>query len=110
MSNRILSWSRLNTEYLKWSKDNGEGRDKNDLRFGQYLYIKYDLSEYSVDPFYPEGCENIYAMLARDLHDRYLKDMRKDILKSGSLVLCQSCNKNLVKSGEMCFCQTMQNN
>jgi hypothetical protein len=79
MSNRILSWSRLNTEYLKWSKDNGEGRDKNDLRFGQYLYIKYDLSEYSVDPFYPEGCENIYAMLARDLHDRYLKDMRKDI-------------------------------
>jgi len=72
MASKVLSWTRLQEEYENWSSNYGEGRDLNDIRFGQYLYITYDLSEFNVDPFYPEGCENIFAMLARDMHDRYL--------------------------------------
>jgi hypothetical protein len=72
MANRVLSWARLQEEYEDWKNINGEGRDNRDIRFGQHLYITYDLSEFNVDPFYPEGCENIFAMLARDIHDRYL--------------------------------------
>jgi len=37
-----LDWSRLNGEYLSWSLENGEGRNVDDLRFGQYLWSKYD--------------------------------------------------------------------
>jgi len=104
MSSRILNWIRLQKEYEQWFENYGEGRDLNDLRFGQYLYIKYDLSEFNVDPFYPEGCENVFAMLSRDMHDRFIENnVRKE------KQLCQRCNKKLINLGERCFCRTIDN-
>ena len=34
-----LNYSRLNGEYLSWSIENGDGRNKEDQRFGQYLMV-----------------------------------------------------------------------
>lgn len=100
-----LTWSKLNSEYLEWSRENGEGRNKNDLRFGQYLYIKYDLTDLNnldIDPFYVEGCENVYSMLLGCLYE---KDQKTNVSRD----LCQKCNKRLIKKGELCFCQTRSN-
>ena len=39
----------LNDEHSAWTQANGSGRDKDDQRFGQYIWNKYDL-----DKFFPE--------------------------------------------------------
>jgi hypothetical protein len=33
----------LNAEYQDWTSQYGQGRDKSSIRFGQYLWINYDL-------------------------------------------------------------------
>lgn len=65
-----LDYTRLNGEYLNWSLQYGEGRNEDDLRFGQYLYSKYDMSHFKVDVFYKEGCEETYSELLKDLYER----------------------------------------
>lgn len=68
----LLNYSRLNGEYLAWSVENGDGRNKEDLRFGQYLDNKYDLgmtiSDRSVSIFYNESCEQVYSALLKQLY------------------------------------------
>ena len=67
-----LDYSRLNSEYLSWSLENGDGRNEDDLRFGQYLDHKYDLklfmSDRSVGLFYEESCEAVYSAILKQLY------------------------------------------
>jgi hypothetical protein len=63
-----LNYSRLNGEYITWSLTNGDGRNEQDLRFGQYLYSKYDNMKNFTDVFYKESCEEVYSILLTDLH------------------------------------------
>jgi hypothetical protein len=63
-----LNYSQLNSEYLAWSVENGDGRNKQDLRFGQYLWSKYNNMSNFTDVFYIESCEQTYSTLLKDLH------------------------------------------
>ena len=64
----ILDYSKLNTEYIAWSIDIGNGRNKEDQRFGQHLWAKYDNMKDFTDVFYKESCEEAYSILLRDLY------------------------------------------
>lgn len=59
-----LTIERLNGEYLDWALQWGQGRNDQDLRFGQYLDVKYDLqlhlSDRSVGLFYNENVDEVY--------------------------------------------------
>jgi hypothetical protein len=57
-----LTLERLNGEYLSWAVEFGEGRNNNDIRFGQMIHNKYDLPG-KVDVFYIEGTERAYTSL-----------------------------------------------
>jgi len=63
-----LNYSRLNGEYLSWSIENGDGRNKEDQRFGQYLWSKYDNMKDFTDVFYKESCEEVYSILLKELY------------------------------------------
>lgn len=65
-----LNWSRLNNEYLTWSLKNGDGRNSDDLRFGQYLWSKYNNMGSFTDVFNYESCEAAYSRLLKDLYER----------------------------------------
>lgn len=58
----ILTTERLNLEYITWILDNGDGRNSDDLRFGQFLHNKYKLDGLS-DVFYIESAINAYDQL-----------------------------------------------
>jgi hypothetical protein len=64
-----LNYSRLNGEYLNWSLKNGDGRNSDDLRFGQYLHSKYNNMNQFTDVFYFESCEFVYSTLLKDLYE-----------------------------------------
>lgn len=59
-----LTIERLNGEYLDWTLRFGQGRNDQDLRFGQYLDWKYDLnlhlSDRSAGLFYNERVDEVY--------------------------------------------------
>ena len=69
-----LTIERLNGEYLDWTLRFGQGRNDQDLRFGQYISNKYDikarqLSNSDLDAFYHEQTDKsydiMYALLER---------------------------------------------
>ena len=69
-----LTIERLNGEYLDWTLRFGQGRNDQDLRFGQYISNKYDikarqLSNSDLDAFYYEQTDKsydiMYALLER---------------------------------------------
>lgn len=62
-----LTYSELNGEYLDWSIQHGDGRDDNDMRFGQYLWSKYNMRDFT-DVFNMESCEDVYSTLINDLY------------------------------------------
>jgi len=62
----VLNIERLNLEYLSWTVDNGDGRNSDDLRFGQFLHNKYQLDGLS-DVFYIENTTSAYETLLTDL-------------------------------------------
>lgn len=62
-----LNYSRLNGEYITWSLTNGDGRNSDDLRFGQYLWSKYMMRDFT-DVFNMESCETVYSTLLKDLY------------------------------------------
>lgn len=64
-----LNYTRLNGEYLSWSLENGDGRNSEDLRFGQYLWLKYDNMKEFTDVFNIESCELTYTTLLNDLYE-----------------------------------------
>lgn len=63
-----LNYSRLNGEYLTWSLDYGDGRNDEDIRFGQHIHNKYDMSHLKADVFYVESCEKAYSELLKELY------------------------------------------
>lgn len=65
---KILDYTRLNGEYLNWSLKYGDGRNNQDLRFGQYLHTKYWMTRFRTDIFYEESCEMTYSRLLTELH------------------------------------------
>jgi hypothetical protein len=58
----ILTTERLNLEYITWTLDNGNGRNSDDLRFGQFLHIKYKMDGLT-DVFYIESAISVYEQL-----------------------------------------------
>lgn len=70
MKKRELSYELLNGEYLNWALQYGEERNEDDLRFGQYLHNKYDMSNFKADVFYTEDYEETYSELLGDLYER----------------------------------------
>ena len=66
-----LTIERLNGEYLDWALQWGQGRNDQDLRFGQFLDWKYDLqlhlSDRSVGLFYNESVDEVYDEILRVL-------------------------------------------
>ena len=71
-----LDYSKLNTEYIAWSIDIGDGRNKNDIRFGQYIHNKYDMTSWKTDVFYDESCERSYSRILSEMHERELKNQK----------------------------------
>jgi hypothetical protein len=65
-----LTYQILNKEYLYWSTMIGDGRNKEDIRFGQRMHILYDMSDFKIDVFYKESCEEVYVELLEDLYER----------------------------------------
>ena len=70
MKTRELTYELLNGEYLNWAIQYGDTRNDQDLRFGQVLHSKYDMSSFKIDVFYREGCEDVYSDLLKDLYGR----------------------------------------
>ena len=64
----ILDYSKLNGEYITWSIEYSDGRNEQDLRFGQYLWSKYDNMKDFTDVFHKESCEEAYSILLTDLY------------------------------------------
>jgi len=66
-----LTIERLNGEYLDWALQYGQGRNDQDLRFGQFLDSKYDLglhlSDRSQDLFYIESVDVVYNAILNTL-------------------------------------------
>ena len=58
----ILTTERLNLEYITWILDNGDGRNSDDLRFGQFLHNNYKMDGLT-DVFYIESAINVYDQL-----------------------------------------------
>ena len=64
-----LTTERLNLEYTQWMLEHSEGRDKADMRFAQYIDLKYDyeVHNYLDDTFYIESATKAYGILLESL-------------------------------------------
>lgn len=64
-----LTPERLNLEYIQWTLTNLGNRNKDDLRFGQYIDSKYDVDrhQYVDDYFYVEAADKAYDLLHEHL-------------------------------------------
>ena len=60
-----LTIKRLNLEHVTWSLDNGNSRNTDDLRFGQFIHNKYNVE--CVDVFYVESAQEAYEQLLTNL-------------------------------------------
>ena len=73
-----LTIERLNNEYLNWTLNYDQGRNDQDLRFGQYLDMKYNLelhlSDRSVGLFYNESTNEVYNEILRVLQQNNVKN------------------------------------
>ena len=63
-----LTLERLNMEYLSWAVEFGEGRNKDGIRFGQYIHNKYDVPA-RIDAFYIEKTTKAYDTILEDLSE-----------------------------------------
>ena len=77
MEKRLLTPERLNGEYLSWSLEFGEGKNKMNLRFAQYIDFKYihKVHEYLDDPFYYESTTKAYETLLESLRLQDIKNI-----------------------------------
>jgi hypothetical protein len=64
-----LTIDKLNSEFLVWANKYGNSRDEQDLRFGQYIHIKYELpkvSDYTInDGFSSENVNVAYGCIVK---------------------------------------------
>jgi len=59
--NDLLTAESLSQEYLSWCMQHGDGRNKSDLRFGQYICNKYlCLGKSTPEIFYEENVGDAY--------------------------------------------------
>jgi len=60
-----LNQELLSLEYLNWVIENGNGRNSDDLRFGQFIYNKYDAQ---TDTSYnTESADKVYEDLRNQI-------------------------------------------
>jgi len=70
---QTINQNDLNSEYTNWVKENGNGRNKENLRFSQYIHNNYDLSNLFTinncqdDGFYIENAEKFYLCIMKSL-------------------------------------------
>ena len=73
-----LTIERLNGEYLDWALQWGQGRNDQDLRFGQFLDSKYNLklhlSDRSAGLFYNESVDEVYDEILHVLQQNNVKN------------------------------------
>ena len=76
MERRLLTPERLNLEYLSWSLEFGEGRNKMNLRFAQYIDFKYihKVHDYLDDPFHYESTTKVYETFLESLRLQNIKN------------------------------------
>jgi len=67
-----LTLESLSREYSDWIKENGIGRNKDDWRFGQYLFNKYQprADRRLPELFYPESATDAYIVAMNYLLDQ----------------------------------------
>lgn len=58
-----ITIEELNTERSNWLNSNGNGRNHQDQRFGQYLANKYGYSGNVPDIFYTESVDTAYTRI-----------------------------------------------
>lgn len=63
-----LTIERLNGEYLNWALQWGQGRNDQDLKFGQFISNKYEiparqLPNSKLDAFYHEATDTSYDIM-----------------------------------------------
>lgn len=61
-----ITYNILLTEYQIWISEYKNGRNEEDLRFGQYLHINYDMSNVT-DVFHKESATEVFNILVKDL-------------------------------------------
>ena len=62
----------LSNEYTEWLAENGTGRNKDDLRFGQYIINKYgDPKKAYPSIFYLEHARDAYSRIIDYLNVNY---------------------------------------
>jgi hypothetical protein len=62
----------LNDEFLIWTGDFGNGRNNNDLRFGQFLHCKYHIETKEDDGFYDEVPRDSYTKIINNLKQKHV--------------------------------------
>lgn len=65
-----LTLDQLNIDYAAWALSFGDGRDTQDIRFGQYVHNKYDMSDIEADAFNEESSEKAFIKLVKELYER----------------------------------------
>lgn len=64
-----LNKNRLKSEYSIWTVSYGNGRNSDGLRFGQYLWSRYNNMYLFTDVFYYDSCESVYSILFREIEE-----------------------------------------
>lgn len=76
MKEKAITFEDLSMEYLAWKDSYGDGRNENDIRFGQYIHNKYDMSSCNfgaddfinkADGFYSEKTQDAYEIISNRL-------------------------------------------
>lgn len=62
-----LNINILNNEFLIWIGDFGNGRNKEDLRFGQFMYLKYNIDNKELEGFQDEIPRYSYSKILNNL-------------------------------------------
>ena len=63
----------LNNEFLNWIHQFGNGRNNNDIRFGQFLHRKYHIVfEANEDGFYDEVPLDSYTKIINNLKQKHV--------------------------------------
>lgn len=65
---KTLTTEILTNEYNNWLINNKNGRNSEDLRFGQYLHINYNMDNLT-DVFYKESATDAFNILLKNLID-----------------------------------------
>lgn len=62
----MLTLAQLKNEYMIWNACFGNGRNHNDIRFGQYIYNKWTVESNS--SYVIEDASKVYELLAAILN------------------------------------------